>query len=65
MYFEAHKPPITARTPTARLAMVYSEKLKNSPFFRKECFSKANAEKVVKPPQKPVARKRVVLKESN
>lgn len=38
-------------------------KLRKSPFFSKECFSKANAEKVVKPPQNPVARNKVLLEE--
>lgn len=35
------------------------EKWSNSLFLRRKCFSKAKAEKVVKPPQKPVAKNSV------
>ena len=58
---EIHRPRATAKMPIAMLAIVYTEKLKSSLFFRKLCFSKAKAENVVNPPQKPVARNKVLL----
>lgn len=48
-----------ARMPKTMLNRVYIKKLAMSPDFNKEWFSKANVEKVVKPPQKPVASNKV------
>lgn len=52
-----------AKTPTAILAIVYIEKWNKSLFLSKLCFSKANEEYVVNPPQNPVARNKVVFVE--
>ena len=57
-------PKATAMTPTTKLAMVYRDKLRRSQFLSRVCFSKANAENVVKPPHKPVAKNKVVLKDN-
>ena len=43
-----------ATTPIITLAIIYMEKFMSSPARKRECFSKAKVEKVVKPPQKPV-----------
>lgn len=37
------------------------EKCRSSLFLKRKCFSKANAENVVNPPQKPVAKNKVLL----
>lgn len=57
--FAIHRPSETAMTPTMMLAMVYIEKCNSSPARSKECFSKAKVEKVVKPPQNPVASNKI------
>ncbi len=50
-----HNPKAMATIPKTMLDKVYNRKYRSSPELRRECFSKAKAENVVKPPQKPVA----------
>lgn len=52
--FESQRPKATATMPTTMLDSTYTEKWNSSPAVNNECFSKANVEKVVNPPQKPV-----------
>ena len=59
----SQSPKTTAKIPTPMLDNIYRAKLRSSPLRNKWCFSKAKAEKVVKPPQKPVAKKRAPLDE--
>lgn len=47
--------------PTTMLASRYTEKYNNSPAVNNECFSKANVENVVNPPQNPVVNNKVWL----
>jgi hypothetical protein len=56
---ESHSPKNTARSPVMILARAYIEKFKNSPSFSRVYSSKVKAEKVVNPPQKPVANNKV------
>ena len=58
---ESHNPKTTAKMPMTILETMYIEKWSSSLFFRRKCFSKANAENVVKPPQNPVAKNKVLL----
>lgn len=60
---ESHRPTAIAITPTTMLEMVYKEKWNNCPWLKRECSSNAKVEKVVKPPQKPVPRRRVWFSE--
>ena len=56
---ETHRPIATAITPEMMLAMVYIEKWNSSLALSNECFSKAKVEKVVSPPQNPVANNKI------
>ncbi|SDM96600.1 hypothetical protein SAMN04488514_11831 [Kriegella aquimaris] len=52
--FESQRPKATAAMPTIMLDNIYIEKCKSSPAVNNECFSNANVENVVNPPQNPV-----------
>jgi len=56
---EKYIPAKTAKKATIKLAKVYRAKDVKSPLLKRTWFSYANVEKVVNPPQKPVANNRV------
>ena len=53
--FPNQMPIYTPIIPIAKLNTVYTMKLSGSPCFKNKVFSCANVEKVVNPPQNPVA----------
>ena len=56
---DSQRPSDIAITPAIMLVMVYTEKWNSSPARSNEFFSKAKVEKVVSPPQNPVAKNKI------
>ena len=59
-YAASHKPRRQKRSPHTTLAIEYPMAVSGAPFWSRLMFSRANAEKVVNPPQKPVASNSII-----